>query len=132
MNRVVHFEIQAEKPERAIKFYEDVFGWKIEKWEGSSMEYWVIMTGDKENKEPGINGGLLRRPAKTPPNECGTNAFVCTLVVNDFDASSMKILHAGGIVAMPKFAIPGMAWQGYFIDTEGNTFGIHEPDPNAK
>ena len=33
---------------------------------------------------------------------------------------------------MPKFALPGMAWQGYYIDTEGNTFGIHQPDVNAK
>jgi predicted enzyme related to lactoylglutathione lyase len=32
---------------------------------------------------------------------------------------------------MPKFALPGMAWQGYFVDTEGNTFGIHQPDENA-
>jgi predicted enzyme related to lactoylglutathione lyase len=23
-------------------------------------------------------------------------------------------------------------WQGYFIDTEGNTFGIHQPDPEAR
>jgi uncharacterized protein len=25
----------------------------------------------------------------------------------------------------------GTAWQGYFIDTEGNTFGVHQPDPSA-
>jgi len=25
-----------------------------------------------------------------------------------------------------------MAWQGYYIDTEGNTFGIHQPDPEAR
>ena len=36
------------------------------------------------------------------------------------------------IVAMPKFALAGMAWQGYFLDTEGNTFGVHQPDENAK
>ncbi|MGZ7109599.1 MAG: VOC family protein, partial [Methanobacterium sp.] len=30
MSKVIHFEIPAEDPERAIKFYEDVFGWKIE------------------------------------------------------------------------------------------------------
>ena len=34
-----------------------------------------------------------------------------------------KILENGGKVAMPKYALPGMAWQGYFIDTEGNIFG---------
>ena len=132
MNRITHFEIQAEKPERAAKFYTDIFGWKIEKWEGGSMEYWMIMTAPKDSKELGINGGLLKRPAKTPPEQCGTNAFVCTVVVDNFDAYAKKILKAGGKVAMPKFAIPGMAWQGYFIDTEGNTFGLHQADEKAK
>ena len=131
MNRVVHFEIQAEKPERAAKFYREIFGWKIEKWNGP-MEYWMVMTAEKDSKELGINGGLLQRPANTPPKECGTNAFVCTIQVENFDETAKKIKKAGGIVAMPKFAIPKMAWQGYFIDTEGNTFGIHQQDENAK
>ena len=43
-----------------------------------------------------------------------------------------KLLANGGKVAMPKHALPGMAWQGYYIDTEGNIFGIHQPDKNAK
>ena len=34
MPRVVHFEFAAEDPQRAVKFYERVFGWKIDKWEG--------------------------------------------------------------------------------------------------
>ena len=46
--------------------------------------------------------------------------------------SVRKILDAGGRVAMPKFALLGMAWQGYYLDTEGNTFGVHQPDPEAR
>ena len=38
----------------------------------------------------------------------------------------------GGKVAMPKFALAGMAWQGHYLDTKGNTFGIHQADTNAK
>ncbi len=132
MNRVVHFEIQADDPERAANFYRDIFGWQIEKWPGLDWDYWVVMTADKDSLEPGINGGLLKRPTKTPPQECGTNAYVCTLQVENFDAIAEKILATGGKVAMPKFALLGMAWQGYFLDTEGNTFGIHQPDENAK
>ena len=90
------------------------------------------MTAEKESKEPGINGGLLPRPAKMPPKECGTNAYVCTVQVDSFDDTARKIAAAGGVVAMPKFALPGMAWQGYFIDPEGNTFGVHQTDKNAK
>ena len=31
MARVVHFEFNADDPERAGRFYGDVFGWRIEK-----------------------------------------------------------------------------------------------------
>ncbi len=131
MNRVVHFEIQADNPERAAKFYKHIFGWNIEKWDSPTMEYWMVMTADKDSKELGINGGLLKRSTKMPSHECGANSFVCTVLVDDFDKMAKKIHDAGGKVAMPKFAIAGMAWQGYFLDTEGNTFGIHEADENA-
>ncbi len=132
MNRVTHFEIQAADPERAAKFYTESFGWKIDKWDSPMMEYWMVMTGPRDSKDPGINGGLLRRPVALSNEQCGTNAFVCTVQVDDYDATSEKILQAGGTVAMPKFALPGMAWQGYFLDTEGNTFGLHQADKNAK
>ncbi len=72
MNRVVHFEIAADDMDRAKKFYEMVFGWKIEDWKGGQFEYGLITTGDV--KEPGsINGGLMRRHTKMA--EGGENAF---------------------------------------------------------
>jgi predicted enzyme related to lactoylglutathione lyase len=131
MNRVVHFEIQADDPERAMKFYKAVFGWNFPKWM-EEPPYWGVVTAEEGSKEPGINGGLLKRSFKTPPREHGTNAYACTVQVEHFDQIAGKIEKAGGIVAMPKFAIPGMAWQGYFLDTEGNVFGVHQADENAK
>ena len=129
-NRVVHFEIQVDNPERAMKFYREVFEWNFQQW--GQKQYWMVMTAERDSKEPGINGGLLPRPAKLTAKECGANAFVCSVQVESFDATAAKIQTAGGRVAMPKFALPGMAWQGYFLDTEGNTFGVHQTDPNAK
>lgn len=58
MPRVIHFEIHAGEPARAISFYEKVFGWTFQKWEGP-MEYWLVITGPDD--QPGINGGLLPR-----------------------------------------------------------------------
>lgn len=49
----------------------------------------------------------------------------------DYDETERRILEAGGQVALPKMALAGMAWQDYYLDTEGNTFGIHQPDPEA-
>ncbi len=132
MSRVVHFEIQAEDVERAKAFYADVFGWTYQDFSQATggAPYWGITTGADD--QPGINGGLLPRPAATPASGQGTNAFVCTMAVDDYDKAETKILAAGGQVALPKFALPGMAWQGYYIDPEGTTFGIHAPDPDAK
>ena len=125
MNQPNYFEIQADDCKRASHFYSQIFGWKFTKIEGLPVEYWRIET-------QGQRGGLLRRPAPTPPPQSGTNAFVTSMQVENFDAVAAKITQAGGIVALPKFAVPGTCWQGYFVDTEGNTFGIFQVDPAAK
>jgi len=120
----IYFEIQADDTKRAIDFYSGVFGWKFSEVQGLPIPYWTIETG-------GSRGGLLKRPAPAPPPGSGTNAFLCSLEVEKFDATEKQILQLGGIVALPKFAVPKTCWQGYFVDTEGNTFGIFEVDPNA-
>ena len=74
---------------------------------------------------------LLQRPAPAPDAGQGTNGFVCTMDVGDYDETERRILDVGGQVALARMALPGMAWQGYYLDTEGNTFGIHQPDPEA-
>ena len=130
MSRVVHFEIQADDVERARSFYAAVFDWSFQDWgEFTGTTYWGIVTGADD--QPGINGGLLQRPVPAPALAQGTNAFVCTVAVADYDETERRVLEAGGQVALPKTALRGIAWQGYYIDTEGNTFGIHQPDPEA-
>lgn len=130
MSRVVHFEIQADDVERAKSFYAAAFGWSFEDYGAiAGSTYWGIVTGPQD--QPGINGGLLRRPASAPGSGQGANAFVCTIGVADYDATERRILDAGGTVALPKMALTGLAWQGYYLDPEGNTFGIHQPDPDA-
>lgn len=119
MNTIGYFEIQASEPEKAIEFYTEVFGWNFVEQNGLPIRYWRIETD-------GIAGGLLERPAQTPPTECGTNAYTCSIQVADFDETSETILKNGGQTAMPKFEIPGRCWQGYFIDTDNNVFGIFE------
>ena len=126
----VHFEIQADDLDRAQAFYGAVFGWTFEDYsQFTGSPYFGIVAGAEG--EPGINGGLLPRPAPAPAPEQGTNAYVCTMGTADYDATEAAILEAGGQVALPKYALTGMAWQGYYLDTEGNTFGIHQPDQNA-
>jgi predicted enzyme related to lactoylglutathione lyase len=122
MSRVVHFELPADDPERAIAIYENVFCWKFEKWEGP-MEYWLVTTGPED--EPGIDGGLSRR---TEPG-IGTEN---TIDVDSVDEAVTKIEANGGKVIRPKQAIPGVGWVAYCQDTEGTTFGLMQEDPSAE
>ncbi|HET9477705.1 MAG TPA: VOC family protein [Pyrinomonadaceae bacterium] len=127
MPRVVHFEIHAGDPERAVNFYQKLFGWSFQKWEGP-MEYWVVNTGPDD--QPGINGGLMRRQGEIDGQ--AVIAYVCTVDVADVDASLKTALDNGATVALPKMAIPGVGWLVYCKDTEGNIFGMMQNDSAAK
>ena len=122
MPRVVHFELGADDPERATKFYEGVFGWQTARWDGP-QSYWLMTTGPEG--QPGINGGIMQRDPRFP-------TVVNTLDVPDVAEFSERVTAGGGKVVMPKFPVPGVGWLAYCQDTEGNTFGIIQPDPSAK
>jgi predicted enzyme related to lactoylglutathione lyase len=124
MNTVGYFEIQSSDPTREIYFYRKVFGWKFTQQYFTPIEYYRIETN-------GIEGGLLKRPAKIPEIESGTNAFVCSIQVENFDTTHQLIIEHGGKVALSKFAVPGRCWQGYYIDADNNAFGIFEVDEKA-
>jgi len=127
MPRVVHFEIHAADPDRAVNFYKTLFGWTFQKWEGP-MDYWLITTGP--NEQPGINGGLVRRQGEIDGQ--AVIAYVCTVDVENLDASVQTAVDNGGQIALPKMPIPGMGWLAYCKDTEGNIFGMMQGDPNAQ
>ena len=128
MARLVHFDMQADDPERAIQFYEGVLGWKLQQWEGP-MEYWLVETGPTE--EPGINGGLSRRPeGAAVPDSAATATFTCTVDVPSVDAAAAAV-EARGAITRPKVAVPGVGWLVYCRDTEGNDFGMMEADSSA-
>jgi predicted enzyme related to lactoylglutathione lyase len=122
MPRVVHFEIPADDPERAAKFYGKVFDWKITTW-GGPEDYWLATTGP--DTETGINGAIAKRGESLRST---TN----TIAVSSVDDFSQKIVAAGGKVLSPKTLIPGVGQFAYCQDTEGNAFGILQPDMPAK
>ena len=95
MPRISHFDIPVDNPERAQKFYNEVFDWKFEKWDGP-IEYWMVKTG---TEQPGIDGGLSKRM----PGQMGiTN----TINVPSIDEFSKKSLKKEYICLFPKWQSP--------------------------
>ncbi|MHA1467963.1 MAG: VOC family protein [Promethearchaeota archaeon] len=122
MPRLVHFEMNVKDVHKAISFYEDVFGWRFEKWDGP-MDYWLIMTGDED--EPGIDGGLCFA-------EEGFPKMINIIDVDDINEIIKKIESKGGEIVRPKHAVPRVGWLAYFKDSEGVMSGIMQNDPRAK
>jgi predicted enzyme related to lactoylglutathione lyase len=122
MGRVIHFEIHASDLERASKFYTEVFGWKIHKWEGP-VEYYLVVTGEGD----GIDGGILPRRGDIPEIGAPVNAFVCTVGVASLEDAMTAVERARGTIVVPKNEIPGVGWLCYANDTEGNIFGMMQP-----
>ncbi|HLN45316.1 MAG TPA: VOC family protein [Candidatus Sulfotelmatobacter sp.] len=115
MPKVIHFEIPAENPERAVEFYRKVFDWRIEKWKGA-VPYWIINAG--EDNEVGINGAI---------HEKGNFKTVVNIIsVSSIDEFLNRIIEAGGKIVMPKGEVPGGGYIAYAEDTEGNPFGIFQ------
>ena len=89
MPRVIHFEVPADDTGRAVKFYQRVFGWKIEKW--GPMDYWLATTGP--DSEPGINGAIMSKETQ--------KTTVNTVNVSSVDEYAKKIVEAGGKILTP-------------------------------
>lgn len=123
MPRVVHFEFSADDPERAVKFYKEVFGWRIDKWEGP-VDYWLATTGAED--EPGIDGAIKGRE-----EEPKLNTTLNTIDVPSLDEYVERLKAAGGKVLTPRATIPGVGYHCYCEDTEGNVIGLMENDPQA-
>ncbi len=119
-NRVVHFEIPCNNPEKTIEFFKTVFGWSFQKF--GTEEYWIAITGD--DKLPGINGAIMK---KRDPNQPITNSID---VVN-LDKAMEDIEKAGGKIVVPKTPIPTVGWLAYFTDPDGNIHGVYQNDPTA-
>jgi len=122
MNRVYYFEMPVDDFDRAIRFYEAVFGWKITKHDRISGPYYSVRTGEESN--PGINGSFFKK-------EEGWSQLANVINVQDIDNVIKKIKKLGGSIIFPKTVINGVGYLAYFKDLDGNVFGMMQDDPKA-
>jgi hypothetical protein len=52
--------------------------------------------------------------------------------VASVDEAVATITKNGGKIALARMAVPGVGYLAYCTDTEGNAFGVLQPDANAK
>ena len=128
MPTIVYFQIPSDDIERSKKFYNQLFGWKIDKLPESNtpkgMENWTVTTtDDKGNKA--LGGGMMKRQM---PEQRITNY----INVKSVDEYSSKVEKVGGKVVAPKHAVPGMGYFALCLDTENNSFAIWESNESAK
>jgi len=121
MSRVVHFEVPTSDPTASMKFYENVFGWKFNRYEGP-MDYWLISTGDPS--QPGIDGGLGGAAN-------GITGTVNTVDVDNIDVALAKVLENGGQVMMEKSEIPGVGYLAYVREPGGAVLGMMQMLPGS-
>jgi predicted enzyme related to lactoylglutathione lyase len=117
-NNVGHFAIECDDVERAKRFYEAVFGWRIVPW--GPPDYYQVMTGTAD--QPGILGDLRTR--REPLSGTGNRGYECTIGVESLADVMAAIETGGGRMVSRPFRIEGVGDLAYFEDTEGNRAGI--------
>ncbi len=116
--KVVHFEIPIDNGDRATAFYEQAFGWSLERW--GPVEYWTTTAGEGD----GIGGALAKRSDDVP-------SLMFYIEVGDIDSALEAVETAGGTRLTERMPIPTVGWSAFFEDTEANKVGLFQADPNV-
>ncbi len=121
-NVVGWFEIPVTDMERAIQFYETVFGFSLIRQEiGSADMAWFPFL----ETEIGSPGALIYQPEHYRPSGQGTLVYF-TAFSGDLSNELARVEKAGGKIEQPKREIsPEIGYMAIFIDTEGNRVALH-------
>lgn len=109
---VVHVELPAENVQAASKFYQDLFGWKME--HAAEFDYTMWEDGS------GYGGGFNKVSEHTPAGQ-----VIVYIHSDDIEADLKRVEELGGTVVTPKTEIPGTGWFGQFKDPTGNLLALY-------
>lgn len=119
---IVWFEIPADDLKRAQKFYQSLFGWKINPFP-NMQDYWHIDSGGADASP---DGGLMKRVC---PEHQGITNYI---MVESVTRAMAKVEKLGGKVCKEKTAVPNMGYFALCLDTEKNLFAVWERNERAK
>ena len=109
---VVHVEIPAADVPAASKFYQDLFGWKME--HAAEFDYTLWEDGS------GYGGGFTKVSDESPAGQ-----VVVYIQSDDIEADLKRVEALGGSVVVPKTEIPGTGWFAHFKDPTGNLLALY-------
>ncbi len=118
---VVHVEIPAANVKATGKFYQDLFGWKLQHDDQMNYTMWEAGNGDGYGGFPEVN-------ADNPAGQ-----VLVYIDSDDIDADLKKVEKLGGKVIRSKTEIPNVGWFGMFKDPTGNVLALYtgmNPQPN--
>jgi uncharacterized protein len=110
---IVHVEIPAANVEAAGKFYQDLFGWKLQ--HDAGMNYTMFEAGDGDEY-----GGFPQVSEENPAGQ-----VLVYIHSDDIEADLKNVVKLGGKVLFQKAEIPQTGWYGVFQDPTGNVIGLY-------
>jgi predicted enzyme related to lactoylglutathione lyase len=108
----VHVEIPAADVQAAGKFYQDLFGWKLQ--HAAEFDYTMWEDGS------GYGGGFTKVDEHNPAGQ-----VLVYIDSDDIEADLKRVEELGGTVVTPKTEIPGTGWYGVFKDPTGNVLALY-------
>jgi uncharacterized protein len=118
VNPVAWFDIHVANLDRAKKFYETVFNVKLT---DLPMEWGKQSLFPFDHESPNISGALVERSDMIPNG----NNTVVYFETEDCTTEEKRIEAAGGKIIRPKMSIGDFGFVSIFLDSEGNTIGLH-------
>jgi predicted enzyme related to lactoylglutathione lyase len=109
---VVHVEIPAANVEGAGKFYESLFGWKLQHMPEMNYTMWEDSSGS--------GGGFPQVSEENPAGQ-----VLVYIDSDDIEADLKNVEKLGGKILRPKTEIPQMGWFGVFQDPTGNVLAVY-------
>jgi len=109
---IVHIEIPTRNAKASANFYQQLFGWHMERVEEMDYTMW--------DPHEGPGGGFSNVDENTQPGDV-------MIYVNseNIEADLKKAVELGGVIVQEKMEIPATGWFGIFKDPTGNSIALY-------
>lgn len=116
-------ELSSNDPQKAVAFYEALFGWKMVRGNNAGDNYLHIMAGTQ------MIGGVVPIEHRDPnlPSH-----WLSYFAVEDCDASAAKLVSLGGKIVFGPMTMENVGRMAYVADPQGAMFAFFQPVTSAQ